>query len=116
MSASGWTQKVFRLRGLPSRISSPKDAATLLSETLGLPPDHIIIYSLAKTCNKWGPTSKVATVQFKCIPPISDLETTSTEWTFRIPGSLHNEVLILDTHFKGMTVLNDVETGKHRAE
>lgn len=114
MSAPGWTQRVFRLRGLPSNISSPQDAANLLGEILSLSSGQIIIYSLAKTCNKWGPLSKVATVQFKSVPPILDLETTSSEWTFPIRGD--KEVLILDSHFKGMTVLNDVETKKHRAE
>lgn len=116
MTASSWTQKVFRLRGLPSSISSPKDAARLLGETLGLPPDNITVYSLAKTSNQWGPMSKMATVQFKDIPPTLDSETSITEWRIPIRESPHNEVLILDTQFEGMTVLNDVETANHRAE
>lgn len=33
-----------------------------------------------------------------------------------MPRSLPSEALILDTHFEGMTVLNDVETEKHCAE
>ncbi|KAL7920620.1 hypothetical protein ACQKWADRAFT_298002 [Trichoderma austrokoningii] len=114
MSASGWTQTVFRLRGLPGHISGLEDAANLLGETLGLPSDRIIICSLAKTSNQWGIMSKVATAQFKSVPPTLNLKTTSTEWTFPIPGS--DDVLILDTQFEGMTVLNDVEPGKHRAD
>ncbi|KAL7895514.1 hypothetical protein HDV64DRAFT_95259 [Trichoderma sp. TUCIM 5745] len=114
MSASDWTQKVFRLRRLPSSISSREGVVSLLSETLGLPLDHIIVYSLAKTSNQWEPMSKVATVQFKSIP--SDLRTKDTEWTFPIPGSLRNEVLILNSHFEGMTVLNDVDTRNHHAD
>ncbi|KAM0511390.1 hypothetical protein ACHAPE_009905 [Trichoderma viride] len=60
--------------------------------------------------------SKVATVQFKSIPVILDLEASSTQWTFPMPRSLPSEALILDTHFEGMTVLNDVETEKHCAD
>lgn len=116
MSASSWVQKVFRLRGVPDRISSRKDAVSLLSKTLGLSSDHITIYSLATSSNQWQPMSKVATVQFKSIPSILDSETSSTEWKFPIPDSQHDEVLILDTQFTGMTALNDVETDKHIAE
>jgi hypothetical protein len=116
MNSSGWTQKVFRLRGPSSRISSPNKVASLLGKTLGLQPDQIIVYSLAKTSNQSGSMSKVATIQFKSIPPIFDQETSDNEWRFPINPKQPNEVLILDTHFKGMTVLNDVEKENHRAE
>lgn len=114
MGASDWTQKVFRLRGLPSSISNREGVVSLLSEALGLPLDHIIVYSLAKTSNQWEPLSKVATIQLKSIP--SGFGTKGTEWIFPVPGSLRNEVLILDSHFEGMTVLNEVETKNHYAE
>lgn len=83
---------------------------------MSLSSDQITVYSLAKTSNQWGSMSKVATVQFKSIPPILDPETPGAQWKFPIPDSQHDEVLILDTHFRGMTVLNDVEKENHRAE
>lgn len=117
MSAEEWTRRVFRLRKLPNYISSRTEAARLLGEAVGLPADHVVVYSLANTCDIWDtPPSKVATLQFRAVPSCLREARSDDEWTVLAPGSDPSEALILDTHFKGMTALNDVEPVCHKTE
>jgi len=115
----GWSRKVFRLRQVPGHVSGPLAATSLLSEALSIPRDHITIFSLATTLNRWEePPSKVATLQLKSVPKyLADSSTgNGSEWSIPVPGGKPNEMFILDTHFNGMTVLNDPVLGKHLVE
>ncbi|KAK3319651.1 hypothetical protein B0T19DRAFT_270056 [Cercophora scortea] len=117
MDSLEWTRRVFRLRMIPNRVSSPADAATLLSKVLGITTDQIIVYSLAITPNNWeSPPSRIATLRFKLVPPSLRDCMTQSEWRVSLPGAGHGDDLILDTHFQGMTTLNDVDPARHSVD
>lgn len=116
MGQPDWACAVFRLRGIPNDVVSDTEAAKLFSDASGLPLDTILIYSLAKTSNIWEPPTKVATLQLKSVPSCIQQNSEGDQWQIPIPGGSHRNVLLLDTHFKGMTALNDVDPAKHRAE
>ena len=109
-----WSKIVFRLRGLPNGIQTLDAAANFISGTLGdTPADSIRVYSLATTLSLHErPPSKVATVMFSTTPTIVTLGYDKNEWNIP-PGEGR---LILDTHFNGMTPLNDVPPTDHLHE
>ena len=116
---STWEGKVFRLRNLPSDIQTRIDVCTLVSTALRVPANHVSVCSLATTCDKWEvPPSKVATVQLRSAPRFPPNVISDEEWSFARPGLGPDEgsLLLLDTHFRGLTVLNDPKPGKHEAE
>ena len=106
-----WSGTVFRVRGLPNSVSSPKDVASLLSLSLGDIPSHSIqVYSSAITLVTWeSPPSRVATVMFQACPSLIQNIPKATEWSILAKGYPGID-LILDTHFLGMTPLNDVHS------
>ncbi|KAI9164142.1 Protein SERAC1 [Paramyrothecium foliicola] len=118
MGAPDWSRKVFRLRRLPSRISSTVDAAFAASLALSMPIDQIAVYSVAGTTARWEITpTKVVTLQLKSSPACLGDDVRREEWELVLPGDRgDDEKLILDTHFYGLTVLNDVEPSKHHTD
>ena len=113
-SSGQWSKIVFRLRGLPNRITTLDGTAIFLSGTLGdTPTDSIRVFSLATTLSSHErPPSKVATVMFSTVPAMVALGYDKNEWNIP-PGEGR---LILDTHFNGMTPLNDVPPTDHLHE
>ncbi|KAH6617141.1 hypothetical protein F5144DRAFT_541013 [Chaetomium tenue] len=112
-----WSRPVFRLRKIPNGISNPAEAAQLLSGALAIPVKSITIFSLAETSNRYEvPPSKVATLQLTSVPSCISKAPNDDEWEVLIPEGSHNDVLLLDTHFRVMTALGDVEPAKHRAD
>ena len=111
-----WRNMVFRLRGLPCHINHPNTAASLLSAMLdNMPVDSIRVFSLATSLFMYGDQpSKVATVMFTEVPDIIKRWGDEEQWT--IPSSGSFPQLILDTHFMGMTPLNDVSPTEHSYE
>lgn len=105
---------VFRLRGLPNTVTNLDDVASLLCERLDeIPIHHIHVCSLASTLNiREDPKSKVATVMFETAPSVVQDNLGEDQWS--IPHTDFD--LILDTHFLGMTPLNDVQPIKHLSE
>ncbi|KAK3346492.1 hypothetical protein B0T25DRAFT_520895 [Lasiosphaeria hispida] len=95
--------------GCPPSVGGREIEAICNSNTLGLPIDHIVIYSLAQTSDRWEiPPSRVATLQASVPVPLRGAEAVAKdEWQIPIPGGAPNETLILDTHFKGMTMLSE---------
>lgn len=115
-SVKEWVRKVFRLRYIPNRISNLDDAASLLGDALGIPAGHVIVYSIAPTLERVISPSKEATLQLKSVPGRLQQTMTNDEWLIPIPGArAPGEVMILDTHFRDMTVLSDVDKA-HVAE
>ncbi|KAH8895466.1 hypothetical protein GQ53DRAFT_715140 [Thozetella sp. PMI_491] len=110
------SQRVLRLRKLPGRITRPREVAKLLGEALGIVSEHIIIYSLATTYDRWeNPPSKMATLQLMSVPECMQQNPRGQQWEVPLPGA-PGGTLILDAHFEGWTVLNDVEPSKHRTD
>ncbi|KAF7532276.1 hypothetical protein G7054_g8109 [Neopestalotiopsis clavispora] len=89
-------------------------AAQLIADVIKDPTltaGDIQICSLASTVDPhkiWN--RKVATVMFSRTP--SALATGASEWRFPVPGQF--EQLVLDSHFLGLTVLNDVDEAEHK--
>ncbi|KAG7116091.1 hypothetical protein HYQ44_007244 [Verticillium longisporum] len=117
MSAIDWTRKVFRLRKLPCTVANPDEAATFLAGPLGLAPADIVVFSLARTSDVWEvPPSKVATVKLDKTPTNVPRKTTEGQWEIPVPSSTPSRWLLLDTHFDGMTALNDVDSSEHSTD
>ncbi|KAH6640664.1 hypothetical protein F5144DRAFT_105787 [Chaetomium tenue] len=117
MTAQGWDRKVFRLRKLPSHISSLAETADILSRALSLPIDDIVVYSIGRTTDIWEvPPFKVATLQLKSIPTLLRDRLAEDEWSIPTTSNLPIDDLLLDTHFEGLTALNDVDPAKHSAD
>jgi hypothetical protein len=110
-----WSTLVFRVDGLPNSTDSREDVATLLSQKLGdVTADSIHVFSLATTLYSWESSKpKVATVMF-ARPPGLLQSVDGDRW--EIPSTNPDEHLILDTHFMGMTPLNDVDAARHVSE
>ena len=110
-----WRKIVFRVRGLPIDVKHPDDVASLLSVRLGDIPSHTVkVYSLATALDftsdfSGSPRSRSATVMFETIPSLVQNSPGKEEWS--IPAQSHqSDEVVLDTHFIGMTPLNDVES------
>jgi hypothetical protein len=108
-----WSRTVFRVRGLPNDVKTAEDVASLLSSRLGdISDDCIRVYSLATALYSWeSPRSKMATLMFQTLPSLIQESHGEKEWF--VPanqGQPHVDGLILDTHFMGMTPMNDVES------
>lgn len=111
------SKKVFRVRGLPNDVKSRADAASLVSQALGLSaPSDVIILSLATTLDYWetSPT-RVSTMQLNASSRSLGPRVRPGEWHAALGGS-NEGVLILDTHFLGLTPLNDVDEDLHALE
>lgn len=110
-----WSKTVFRARGLPSDVKTLEDVASLLSLRLGdVPRDSIRVYSLATTLdftlNLWEyPRTKMATVMFQTLPSLIQNSPGEQQWSVPAQGPQNFDDVILDTHFMGMTPLNDVD-------
>jgi hypothetical protein len=115
MSMGDWDQRVFRLRGLPKSISSRSEAAELVSTAIGVPLCHVAVDSLARISEVWAPPVKLATLRLRALPPHIS-KSLEDEWAIPLPGTDHSELLILDTHFRGVTVLHDPDPLEHVAE
>ncbi|KAI1371116.1 hypothetical protein F4677DRAFT_450684 [Hypoxylon crocopeplum] len=104
--------KVYRLRGCPAHLDR-LGATELLSRALGdVSPVDIRIQSLATTLDpRTRPPTKVATLMFRRLPALIEARQGDDEW--KIPVDALEKPLLLDTHFLGMTPLNDVEREKH---
>lgn len=117
MSAPDWSKVVFRLQNIPNHVAEKSEAARLAAAALGLSLNQVAIRSLATTTNFFDlEPSRVATVQLKSVPAAIQSNLSENQWSFPLPGTDFAEPLLLDTHFKGMTVLNDVDASMHRAE
>ena len=108
-----WTAKVYRLRGLPARLTT-EQVARLLSTGLDLPEHNIVVASLARTVGWEGSRTKIATVQFKLVPAFFRSRLDHEEWDLSTQDGLDG--VILDCHFLGLTPLNDVKQSIHNTE
>lgn len=115
MMASPSKAKVYRLRNLPGHVDRQLAAELFASCMTEASPQHISIASLAYAVDAWTRVkTKTATLVFQNSELEARLSAAESEWTFKLP-SLVNP-LILDHHFRGLTSLNDVDSGEHQYE
>lgn len=105
---------VFRVRGLPSNLSF-EDVSRIIERSLGLPSEvsGLSIGSLAE--DFYQPAKQVATLSFlKTVPEIiTSVTATSNEWSIELSRAdydsktTRSQTLEFDTHFRGLTALND---------
>lgn len=109
-------RRTFRVRNIPNHIKE-QDAARFIKDILIYegPTEDICVYSLASDLESYErPPTKVATVNFTDRPLV--LCADKKEWSFS-KGRLHlSHDVIVDTHFLGSTVLNDVAAHSHVSE
>lgn len=92
----------FRLRGCPAAVHEA-GLRERLSQIWGdVTAENIRIHSLA--LDTWGTATKTATLTFTKVPSSIQTQIRKEEWL--VEG---DDGLILDTHFLGLTPLNDVE-------
>ena len=104
---------VFRVRGLPSNLSLTSISG-IIERALCTPSDvtGLSITSLAEDI--YQPREQVATLSFlKCLPEIFIATAASNEWPVHLldadydPTTIRSRTLTFDTHFRGLTVLNN---------
>jgi len=113
-----WNRKaVFRARGLPGDLSTPAAVTNLLSRVLDVPSGDIVVQSVAAAPGVFGDTSRTATLQMRSVPKCLRDDPAAQEWAFPIPdGPPNSDVVALDIHFQGITVLYDPPPSQHRAD
>ena len=108
--------KVYRLSNLPYHVDDSV-VAELLSRALGdVAFDGVRIFSLATSANPWEkPVTKVATVMLVSVPAIVEAQMNKSQWNLMVDKDVSYN-LILDTHFLGMTPLNEVSPEHYEIE
>ncbi|KAJ2988150.1 hypothetical protein NUW58_g4128 [Xylaria curta] len=105
----------FRLRGLPHSVKTLENVANLVSKNLGdISAHHVRVFSLATELS-FGDSSvsKVATLMFAAIPSLVQDYKSKEQWEIPTQGAEPGHRLVMDTHFEGMTTLNDVDHLSH---
>ena len=104
---------VFRVRGLPSSLSLD-DISGIIERSLRIPSEvsGMTITSLAE--DFYQPTEQVATLSFLKTPPDFFIAAAaSSEWPIDLfdadydSTTIRSRTLKFDTHFRGLTVLNN---------
>ncbi|KAK1751162.1 hypothetical protein QBC47DRAFT_392355 [Echria macrotheca] len=114
MAVDGWSQLTFRLRKIPGHLTTTAEVTSLLSAFTGLPKSQIVAFSVATACDALrDPPTKVATVRFLASPDSIKRKTPVREGEWRLTRSSGAGELLLDSHFEGLTPLNDVATSEH---
>lgn len=106
----------YRVRQIPAHIER-HELPGLLRRILAYPGavDEIGVHSLASEIDSIaGTPTKVATVTFSQCPPIFSPD--KHQWLIDRATSGFPENVIIDTHFLGFTVLNELDPRDHRAE
>ncbi len=110
-------RKVYRLQNLPAYVDRLSATELVTSAISDLSAGDIQIFSLATAVDSWKKRQhKVATLMFRHTPAAlreskNQDGSDAAEWKFSVPGL--PEPLIVDTHFQGLTVLNEVSPSEH---
>ncbi|KAJ1323474.1 adenosylhomocysteine nucleosidase [Microdochium nivale] len=109
---------ILRLRNLPlgvDKATAAKFAAGMFNNP-NISPEDVTVHTLATTTELWGEARRgVATLSIATRAIFTNKSTApdgSYDWTAQPAGSSNR--LLIDTHFKGLTVLNDVPPVEHR--
>ncbi|RWA11742.1 hypothetical protein EKO27_g3362 [Xylaria grammica] len=110
--ATSAKQKTFRLRCCPADADTDRCVELLSTAFADIEPEGIRIRSLAANLDPWErPPTKVATLTFRITPILLREPSGRSEWILPVAGL--KEPLILDSHFLGLTPLNDVQDETH---
>lgn len=107
----------YRLREIPHHLDKLGLVELLsLPTVLDVARADIHISSLSSARHADRPDSKTCTLTFGKLPArvAPDKEKPKAEWSFPVPGL--ERALLLDTHFLGVTELNDVSDAQHEVE
>lgn len=112
---------VFRLSGIPNGVSTTVLVAALVAKSLRVATENVKVYSLATTLNRWErPPSRVATLMLRQTPSLFQKSREGqNEWTLESESDESGggtSIFVLDTHFWGLTPLNDVATKAHNVD
>ncbi|KAI0466703.1 hypothetical protein F4859DRAFT_496404 [Xylaria cf. heliscus] len=108
-------QITFRLRRCPVDADAKICAELLSAAFADIEPEGVHIQSLATNLDPWErPRTKVATLTFRTTPSLLTEQHDRSEWVLPVDGL--EEPLILDTHFLGLTPLNDVDHETHELD
>ena len=102
--------RVYRVRQLPSNLEHRSTVAPFLAgiaPVLG-PADNIHVFSLAQ-----GKSSKTATLSFKSLPSLFDSD--EQQWTLHAQDVCQQNIIV-DSHFRDFTVLNEPQYSSHTTE
>ncbi|KAI0100718.1 hypothetical protein F4776DRAFT_658252 [Hypoxylon sp. NC0597] len=111
--ASRDKQKVYRLRNLPTHVDRQSAAELLATCVDDLAPHQVRISSLADDVDPWArPPTKTATLTLHETRAANRFDSGPGEWAFTVPGL--SKPLILDYHFRGLTLLNEVNAAEHK--
>ena len=97
----------FWLWGCPSSVCKAALRDRVSAAFGDITPDDVLIHSLA-TAPWERPPTKTATLQFTTLPSVID--TVKKEW--KVEGR-DLGTLLLDTHFLGLTPLNEIRAWEH---
>ncbi|KAH6641222.1 hypothetical protein F5144DRAFT_482650 [Chaetomium tenue] len=112
-TTADWRRTVFRLSKIPNRTRSHGAVRALVAKAMEIPAESVKVFSLATSLTPWEmPPSKVATLMFLKPPAmLGRPDEGQVEWVLDA-----DEYPVLDSHFWGLTPLNDVEPEKHIAD
>ncbi|KAI1354798.1 hypothetical protein F5Y01DRAFT_239570 [Xylaria sp. FL0043] len=107
---------VFRMRQLPYSFGTLDSVARLVSTSLGdIAAGDVCVFSLATSLGFANSSqSKVATIMFATIPSLVRDNPDANQWEIAIRDPILGHHLLLDTHFEGMTVMNEVDYPSHK--
>jgi hypothetical protein len=102
--APGAAKLTYRVRHIPIDVGFSQ-LGQFLADLLDEDVANVRACSLAPSLQVWeNPRSSVATITFIKTPALLDAD--QKEWRVPLPGTVRN--LIIDTHFLGLTPLNNV--------
>lgn len=105
----------YRVQLLPPYIRQFHEVSQLLSKILNH-TGTINIHSLASSIDSLeDPATKVATVTFEATP-VALTGAGKNQWKFPRTQTLLSHNIVIDTHFHGFTVLNEVDSLRHAFE
>lgn len=109
-------QQTYRVRQVPAHCSHFHDLARLLAHVLEY-RKTITVRSLASSIDSFeSPPTKVATVIFEDRPHTLYDEQNHERSEWLVGKTIFSHSLIIDTHFRGFTPLNEVDVDHHLVE
>jgi hypothetical protein len=109
--------KAYRIQGIPLRYDVAELDVIIRLLLRVKDPDRVIIRCLTTNVSKQYRGTKSAVFNLKCAYLPKAISGSDQKWKFTaFRGSMAGEALVIDSSFKGLTVLYEPEQGKHQFE